>query len=76
MRPGTRKSYMIKQMHRHDMDVVISPFRALNAVYPAGQFASFTAHRSLTHNPGTIDTVYCDEFTVFDFRAMVALCGS
>ena len=42
----TGKSYMIKQMYRHDMDVV-GPFRALNAVYPAGQFAYFTTHRAL-----------------------------
>ena len=74
--PGTGKSYMIKQMYCHDTEVIVGPFRALNAVYPAGEFSYYTTHRSLTHIQGTVDTVYCDEFTVYDFRAIIALCHS
>ena len=71
--PGTGKSYMIKQMYQHDTEVIVAPFRALNATYPAPHFRYFTTHRALSHIVGNFDTLYVDEFTCYDFRAVIAL---
>lgn len=71
--PGTGKSYMIQQMARADRDVVVAPFRALNASYPIKHFRFFTTHRALSHIVGNFDTLYVDEFTCFDFRVVIAI---
>ena len=71
--PGTGKSYMIKQMYRQGRDVVVAPFRALNATYPAPHFRYFTTHRALSHIVGNFDVLYVDEFTCFDFRVVIAV---
>ena len=61
------------QMHRRDHDVVVSPFRAPSAVYPGPHFRYFTTHRALSHIVGNFHVLYVDEFTGYDFRAVIAL---
>ena len=68
--PGTSKSYMIKKMFRKHKDIIVKPFRAPNSMYPPPAYDYVAAHRVLFSVVGLFDTL---EFTMFDFRAGVAL---